>query len=382
MSSAIERAITIEDLRRLAKRRLPRVVFDYIDGAAEREITLRRNSEAFERIVFRPKSAVASAPCTIGATVVGTQFDLPFLLAPVGSSRMFWPKGECVAARCAGDAGTGYILSTLSGCAMEDVAASTHGPKWFQLYIIGGQSVAMRAIERAKAAGFSALVVTIDTPVAGLRERDVRGGAKELVGGNPFKIAPYAGQILSKPSWLAGFLADGGLMKFPNILLDDGPMGYEDAGAALGDSAVDLRDFEWIRRAWNGPLIAKGVHTAEDARRVVDAGADAVVVSNHGGRQLDGVAATIEVLPEVVAAVGGEVDVLLDSGIRRGSDIVKALCLGARAVLVGRAYAYGLGAAGAAGVRRAIEILRDDVARTLNLLGCHDVAELNDSFVR
>lgn len=381
MAAHLANVVTIEDLRRLARRRLPRVVFDYIDGGAEREITLRENSAAFEKIVFRPRSAVASGPCSLQTSVIGQQFDLPFMLAPVGSSRMFFPKGECVAARCAGTAGTGYTLSTLSGSKMEDVRASTNGPAWFQLYIIGGKRVALRAIERAKAAGFNAIVVTIDTPVAGLRERDARNGAKELSTGNPFLMLPHVGQLLSKPAWLAGFLGDGAVMQFPNILLDDGPMPYEDAGRALGDSAVDLSDFGWIKEAWGGPIVAKGVHTAEDARRVVDAGADAVVVSNHGGRQLDGVAATIDVLPEIVEAVGHRVDVLLDSGIRRGSDVVKALCLGAKGVLIGRAYAYGLGAGGEAGVNAAIGILRDGVVRTMNLLGCHDVRELDRSFI-
>jgi L-lactate dehydrogenase (cytochrome) len=381
MTSRIERAVNIEDLRRLARRRLPRVVFDYIDGGADLEVTMRANARAFEQLPFRPKSAVASGPCSIGTTVLGTQLALPFILAPVGSSRMFYPRGECVAARAAGDAGTAYILSTLSGCRMEDVRASTRGPAWYQLYIIGGQRVATSAIARARAAGFNALVVTIDTPVAGLRERDVRNGAKELASARPLAVLPYVSQILARPQWLAGFLSDGGLMQFPNILIDGKAMPYEDAGAALGASAVDLRDFEWIKREWNGPVVAKGVHTAEDARRVVDAGADAVVVSNHGGRQLDGVAATLDVLPEIIDAVGDRVDVLLDSGVRRGSDVVKALALGAKAVLVGRAYAYGLGAGGPAGVERAIEILRSGVIRTLNLLGCHDVKELDASYV-
>jgi L-lactate dehydrogenase (cytochrome) len=187
--------------------------------------------------------------------------------------------------------------------------------------------------------------------------------------------------MLAKPRWLAGFLGDGGLMKFPNIILPDGPMLYADVATALEQSTVTWRDLSWIRDAWKGPIVVKGVHTADDARQAADNGADALVVSNHGGRQLDGVKATIRVLPEVVAAVGGQVEILLDGGIRRGSDVVKALCLGARAVLIGRAYAYGLGAAGEAGVARAIEILRTDVVRTLKLLGCPSVAELDESYV-
>ena len=375
------RVINIADLRRLAKRRLPRAVFDYIDGGADAELTLRENSRAFEDVVLRPRSAVATANCDLSTTVLGSRLSLPFLLAPVGSSRMFYPRGEEVAAQAAGEAGTGYVLSTLSGCRVDDVAKATRGPLWYQLYLVGGHDVARAAIERAKLAGCSALMVTIDTPVAGLRERDVRNGAKELLSASVWTRLPYLTQFLARPRWLAAFLRDGGLMSFPNVVLPEGPMPYADVGAALERSMVSWDDFRWIRQAWPGKIVAKGVHTADDARRAMDAGADAVVVSNHGGRQLDGVAATITVLPEIVAAVDGRIEVLLDSGVRRGSDVVKALCLGARAVLVGRAYAYGLGAAGGAGVSRAIEILKTDIVRTLKLLGVGSTGALDASFV-
>jgi isopentenyl diphosphate isomerase/L-lactate dehydrogenase-like FMN-dependent dehydrogenase len=373
--------VNIEDLRLAARRRLPRVVFDYIDGGAESEITLRENCQAFDRLTFRPRSAVATPPPDLRTTVLGTTLALPFMLAPVGSSRMFYPRGEEVAARAAGAAGTAYALSTLSGCRLEDVKRSTNGPAWYQLYLVGGRDCALATMARARAVGFSALVVTIDTPVAGLRERDVRNGSKELLTRKIWPSLPYLPQMLAHPRWLAGFLGDGGLMKFPNIILPDGPMRYADVATALEQSTVTWRDLGWIRDAWKGPIVVKGVHTEDDARRAVDFGANAIVVSNHGGRQLDGVKATIRVLPEVVSAVRGQVEILLDGGIRRGSDVVKALCLGARAVLIGRAYAYGLGAAGEAGVARAIEILRTDVARTLKLLGCPSVAELDTSYV-
>ena len=375
-------AVNIADLRLAAKKRLPRVVFDYIDGGADAEITLRENSRAFEDVTFRPHSAVATSRCDLSTTVLGTKLDLPILLAPVGSSRMFWPRGEEVAARAAGDNGTTYILSTLSGCHVRDVKGATRGPVWFQLYLVGGRDVAMGGIERAKAAGCSALVVTIDTPVAGMRERDLRNGMKPLLSGKPFAMLPHLGQFLIKPGWLSAYLRDGGLMNFPNIVLPDGPMPYADVGAALEQSMTCWDDLRWIRDAWGGPIVVKGVHTADDARRAIDGGASAVVVSNHGGRQLDGVAATIQVLPEVVAAVDGRVEVLLDGGIRRGGDVVKALCLGARAVLIGRAYAYGLGAAGGPGVARAIDVLRTDIVRTLKLLGIASTAALDESFVQ
>jgi L-lactate dehydrogenase (cytochrome) len=376
------KAINVADLRRAAKRRLPRAVFDYIDGGADAEWTLHENSRIYEDVLFRPLSAVATPACDLRTTVLGQTIDLPFILAPVGSSRMFWPRGEEVAARAAGEAGTIYTLSTLSGCAVRDVKAATRGPVWYQLYIIGGRAVAEAGIERAKSCGCSALVVTIDTPVAGMRERDVRNGVKELVAGAPFAMFPYLFQFLARPRWLAGYLGDGGLMKFPNIVLADGPMPYADVGAALEQAMVSWSDFAWIREAWKGPIIAKGVHTADDARQAIDHGVDAVVVSNHGGRQLDGVAPTLRVLPEVVEAVNGQIEVLLDGGIRRGSDIVKALALGARAVLIGRAYAYGLGAAGGAGVSQVIDILRTDVIRTMKLLGCASVQDLDRSFVQ
>jgi L-lactate dehydrogenase (cytochrome) len=378
---AVSRAVNIADLRRLAKRRLPRVVFDYVDGGAEDEVTLRANCRVFDTITLRPRNAGATPPADLRTTVIGTTFDLPFLLAPIGSTRLVHPHGEAHAARAAGVAGAGYILSTLSGSPLEDVKAAATRPLWYQLYLAGGHDVARAGIARARKAGYSALVVTIDTPVAGMRERDLRNGIKDLLTRNPWSMLPFVPQFLARPRWLVRFIADGGLMDFPNVMLPNGPMAYADVATALEQCAVSWPDFRWIRDAWNGPIVVKGVHTADDARRAVDAGTSAVVVSNHGGRQLDGVAATLRILPEVVAAVGDRTDVLFDGGIRRGSDIVKALCLGARAVLIGRAYVYGLGAAGGPGVTRAIEILRADLLRTLRLLGCASTAELDRSFL-
>ena len=336
----------------------------------------------FDTVTFRPRCAVAVPQCELGTTVLGMPVSMPILLAPVGSSRMFYPRGEEVAARQAGAAGTVYILSTLSGCRLEDVKRATSGPAWYQLYLVGGRDAARAAIARAKAAGFSALVVTIDTPVSGLRERDVRNGTKELLARGPAMLR-HLPQFLARPGWLLDTLGDGGLMKFPNVVPPETgqPFPYADITVALEQTTVTWNDMGWIREAWGGPVVIKGVLTGDDARRAVDEGAAAVVVSNHGARQLDTVSSTLRALPEVVAAVRGQTEVLMDGGIRRGGDVAKAVCLGARAVLVGRAYAYGLGAAGGPGVARAIEILKSDYTRTLRLLGCPGTSDLDGSYV-
>ncbi len=375
------KVVNISDLRLLAKSRLPQMVFDYIDSGADREQTLSQNCSAYNEIFFRPRCAVATPSCDLSISVINQDFKLPFILAPVGSSRMFYPKGEVVAAREAGIAGTGYALSTLSGCRLEEVKEATNCPAWYQLYLLGGKDVALQTIQRAKSAGFSAIVVTIDTPISGLRERDVRNGTKELLSRNPLKMFPYLSQMLIKPCWLTQWLGDGGLMSFPNVELENGPMGYTEIGPALEESVVTWEDLNWIREAWGGKIIVKGVHIGDDARKAIDLGVDAIVVSNHGARQLDSVAPTIRALPEIVEAANGQIDVLLDGGIRRGSDVVKALCLGAKGVLIGRAYAYGLAAAGGPGVARSIEILKTDILRTMKLLGCDSVQKLDKSFI-
>ena len=381
-SVASPRVVSIADFRAIAQRRVPRSVFDYLDGGAEGEVTLRENCRVYDDVTFRPRHAVSFDQCNLRTRVLGFDLALPFLLAPVGYSRLMHPMGEVAAARAAGNAGTAYTLSTISGHKLEDVKAASTGPVFYQLYLMGGRGAAEAVIERARVAGFSALAVTIDTPVSGIRERDHRNGMKELVSGGPFEKLPYLPQILSRPGWLASFLLDGGIPALPNVVIPGkGPMPLVDVAAALAESAVTWSDLTWIREVWRGPIIVKGVLTADDARRAVNEGAAAISVSNHGGRQLDCVPASLRVLPEIVKAVDGQIEVLMDGGIRRGTDIAKALCLGARAVLCGRAYAYGLAAAGEAGVNRAIEILRTDLDRTLRLLGCANVGELNRSYV-
>jgi len=380
---ALTRAVSIEDLRRLARRRLPRVVFDYLDGGAEGETTLRANTAAFERLALQPRYAVPVRDIDLRVRVLDTELPFPALLAPVGYSRLMHPGGEVAAARAAGEAGTIYILSTISGHPLEAVRAASRGPVWYQLYLVGGRAAAEGAIQRARAAGYSALVVTIDTPVAGMRERDYHNGTRELLGSSMLAKLPFLGQMLVRPRWLARFLLDGGVPRLPNVMVPgEGPMRLMDVNAALATTALTWDDFRWIRELWNGPLVVKGILHPDDARRAVDAGAGAVVVSNHGGRQLDGAPATLDVLPGIAAAVRGQAEVLMDGGIRRGADIVKAICLGARAVLVGRAYAYGLAAGGTGGAARALEILRTDVDRTLRLLGCSAIADLQPAYVR
>lgn len=379
---ASPRVVNIEDLRRLARRRLPRAAFDYLDGGAESELTLRENVRAFEEIVFRPRNAVKLAECNLGVKVLGHDLAMPAMLAPVGYSRLLHASGEVAAARAAGEFGTGYILSTISGYKLEEVRGATKGPAWFQLYLLGDRAASENTIERAHSAGFSALVITIDTAVAGMRERDHRNGMAPLLGASPLAKLPYVPDILLHPRWLAAFLADGGVPDLANVMIPgEGPMKLIDVGAALANAAVTWDDLQWIRKVWPGHIIVKGVLTADDAKRAVDSGAAALVVSNHGGRQLDSVSATIRALPEIVRAVDGRIEVLMDGGIRRGGDIVKAMCLGAQAVLIGRAYAYGLAAAGYDGVVRALQILRADLERTLRLLGCESIAALDHSYV-
>jgi len=376
------RVVNVGDLRRAAERRLPRVVFDYVDGGAEGEVTLSENCRAFDEVVFRPRNAVAVSGCDLRTKVLGSELSMPMLLAPVGFTRMLCPRGEITAARAAGKADIGFTLTTISGSPLEEVAVATSGPRWYQLYLVGGRECAEAALERAKKAGFTVLAITIDTGTFGMRERDVRNGAGVLMGRSQFAKIRFLPDLLAHPGWLAGFLRDGGMLELPNVIVPGrGPMPLAETQASLARSVVTWEDLKWLRKAWPGPIVVKGVLIGDDARRALDEGAAGVMVSNHGGRQLDGVAASLRALPEIVKAVGGRAEILMDGGIRRGGDIAKALCLGARAVMIGRAYAYGLGAAGEAGVTRAIEILRADLQRTLALLGCESVAELNRSYV-
>ena len=374
--------VNIADLREAAERRVPKVVFDYLDGGADGEVTLRENCRVFDQVIFRPRQAVKPVECNLATRVLNFDLSFPAVLAPVGYSRVMHPGGEVAAAAAAGEAGTIYTLSTVSGHKLEHVRAASKGPVWFQLYLIGGRESAESALERAKKAGFSALVVTVDTAVAGNRERDVRNGMKQLLGGSIFSRLPFLWQFLERPGWLARYFLDGGRPELENVVISGkGPMPLVGVGDALSRAVVTWEDFGWIREIWKGPILTKGVLSGDDARRAVDEGSAGVVVSNHGARQLDTVSPTLRALPEVVKAIRGRAEVLMDGGIRRGGDIAKALCLGARAVLIGRAYAYGMAAAGQPGVARALEILREDFERTLRLLGCPSATALDSSYI-
>ena len=302
------RVVNIEDLRRLARKRLPRAVFDYVDGGAGDEVTLRENCRAFQEVILRPRHAVALAKCDLRTRVLGHDISFPAILAPIGYSRLLHPDGELAAARAAGELGTAFILSTVSGHKLEKTKAASTGPVWYQLYMMGGREVAEAAIGRARVAGFSALVITIDTAIAGMRERDVRNGVKELLGSSLLAKIPFVPDVLMHPRWLASHSCSMAACRdLENVVTrDTGPHGDDGRGRGAGDAVVTWEDLRWLRKLWPGPLVVKGVLTGEDARRAIDGGADGIVVSNHGGRQLDTVSATLRALPEVVAAVNGQ----------------------------------------------------------------------------
>lgn len=373
---------TFEDARRLARRRLPPAVFDYVDGGADGEATMRANRLAFEAVGFVPRAGVTKGAPDLSTTVLGSPVSMPVLLSPVGYTRLVHPEGDVAGARAAGAAGTVFTLSSMAGHTIEEVAAAGRGPKWFQLYFLGGRVGAEQMIDRAQRAGYEALVVTMDSQIPGNRERDGRHGIKFPITMAPRTMARLALQLVPHPGWLLGFRKGGLGFDIPNAVGTPGgaPLSMGEAIASMTANAPTWEDLAWIRERWTGPILAKGLVTPTDAQRAVAAGVDGIVVSNHGGRQLDGVAASLPALVEVVDAVGHSVEVLVDGGIRRGSDVARALALGARAVMVGRPWVFAL-AAGQPGVERMLELLRTDLDRTLRLLGCPSVAELDRSYV-
>ena len=371
-----------DDFRRLARRRLPRVVYDFVEGGADGEVTLRANHEAFDRVQFTASSLVDVTERDAGVTVLGRRLEVPFILGPAGLARLVHREGELAAARAAASAGTVFVISTASSYSIEEIAAVSDGPLWFQLYLWRSPDVVAQLVDRAAAAGCDALVLTVDVPVIGKRERDLRNGMSI-----PPRIGPaQALEALRRPRWL-WHLASGPPVHFGSLLnLVPPNTGMAGMGAYLDRELTDLSktwdDVAWLRERWDGPLLIKGVISAADARRCVEQGADAVVVSNHGGRQLDGLPAALDVLGEIVEEVDGEAEVILDGGVRRGADLIKARALGASCAMGGRAWFWPLAAGGEEGVARMLEILRGDVERTLALLGRNSYEELDASVLR
>ena len=382
ISRRLARAVNIADLRALAKKRVPRVVFDYVDGGADGEVTLRDSTRIWDQVLFRPRQAVRLASVDLRTEVLGSALDAPMLLAPIGYTRLLHPDTEVGVARAARAKGLGYVLTSFAGSRVEDVAAAA-GPLWYQLYLAGGRAVVEATLARVWLSGCRVLAVTVDTNWPGMRERDVRNGSGALMGPGVLNKVPFLPQLMARPGWLLGFLGDRpDVMHYPNIVIPGkGPAPAADVRTMLADSVADWSDLTWIRAAWPGAIVLKGVLGVEDALRAADEGCAGIVVSNHGGRQLDTCLPTARALPAIARAGGHQMTVLVDGGIRRGSDIAKALCLGARAVLIGRAYAYGFTGAGQAGVERAIDILRADLDRTLRLLGCARARDLDASYI-
>jgi L-lactate dehydrogenase (cytochrome) len=374
---ALARCYSISDLRRLARRRLPAAALGYLEGGGEDEWTMHRNREAFGQVELVPRVLRAVSQPATATTVLGTPMPLPFALSPIGAPRMFHHEGELAVARAARSAGLPYGISTLATQPLEAIADEAQGsPLWFQLYLWGDRSAARKLVAQARAAGYRALLLTVDTSVRSNRERELRHG---IVLPNPELTLRTVVNGARHPAWGWHFLSSPALA-FPN--LSTSGLTSRQRLAEMFDGTVGWPDLDWIRQEWDGPIALKGVLSQDDARRAADEGVDAVIVSNHGGRQQDHVPAALEVLPGIADAVGDRVEVLFDSGIRRGSDIVTALALGARAVLVGRAHLYGLAAAGEAGVRHAIDILAGEVRTTMALCGAATLADLDRSLVR
>jgi isopentenyl diphosphate isomerase/L-lactate dehydrogenase-like FMN-dependent dehydrogenase len=359
---------TYDDIRRIARRRLPRMVFDFVDGGAEGELTVASNRAALDRVEFSPRYLRDVSNRDMSTTVLGHRVALPFLLAPAGLATVVHRDGELAAAKAAGQAGTVFVVSTASGWPLEEIAAVATGPLWFQLYLWRNEQVVADLVDRAAATGCTAIVLTIDVPVVGKRERDLRNGMSL-----PPRIRMRgAVDAARRVRWLRG-LTFGPDITFANLAGFAGDSSVATVGAyvdrELSDPTATWERVAWLRRRWKGALVIKGVMSADDAGEAVRQGADAVYVSNHGGRQLDSVAGSCSVLPEVADAVNGKAEVLVDGGIRRGADVVKARALGATAALGGRPWVLGLAADGEAGVARMLDVMGVDIDRTLALIG-------------
>jgi len=376
----LEKAVNIEDLRQLARRRLPRAIFDFFDGGAEDEVTLRGNRAAFERVRLLPKVLVNVAQVDTKVSLFGTEAALPLAIGPTGGIAAGRPGADLMLARSAKAFGIPYTLATPAGASIERLAEEAGGRRWFQLYVVRDREFREKLVSRAHAAGYEALLVTVDLPVSGKRERDPRNGF----------VTPYrpnwrnSHDVLRKPAWLMDLLRHG-LPRMENF------EGYKfsstkmtDIATAVGremDAAFDWDDLKRLRERWPGRLLLKGVERPDDAERAAALGCDGVIVSNHGGRQLDGAAPTLEALPAVARAVGSRMTVLLDGGVRRGVDILKARALGAQAVLVGRATLFGVMAGGEPGAQRALQILSGELERAMKLCGVRSMAEIGPDLI-
>lgn len=376
------RPVNAHDYQQAARRRLPRMVYEFIEGGAEDEYSLTANRRAWEALTFRPRVLVDVGKIAHTVRVAGQELDIPIILAPTGLSRLAGPEGEHAAATAAHAHGTVSVVSTSSSTSLEEVAAGAASPQWFQLYPWANRDVTTGLIDRARTSGYATLVITVDVPVTGGRERDARVGMTV-----PPRISPVTVlDVMRHPRW-AWNLVTGPKITFANMLaafphLGSGVSTLAEQSSALLNPHNMWEDLAWMREAWDGPVLLKGITTAEDARRAADAGVDGVIVSNHGGRQLDCLPGTAEVLPEVVSAVGESIDVLADGGIRRGTDVVKALALGAKAVLVGRPWLHALAAGGTPAVVDLLGMLTIELDRTLALVGCADLRDLTPDLVR
>jgi L-lactate dehydrogenase (cytochrome) len=380
---ALSRVFNHHDARAQARRVLPRGIADYVDGGAEDEVTLDRNVRQFERFALRPRMGKWVAEPELETTLFGCRLSMPVLTAPCGGMRLVHPDGDLAVARAAAAVGTRHIASAAGGYPLEEIAACG-GEPWFQLYRFFDSRIMEKLVERAATAGYRVLVVTVDTPVGGRRERDYRNGFSLATAVDLRTALRAAPQLAPHPRWTYRFWRDGMPFDIPNTrgVLDDKALALTELSRS-GSAAhcPSWEEIAWIRDQWDGPLVIKGLLTAEDARRAVDTGADGIVVSNHGGRQLDSGLTTTQALPEIRSAVGDSIEVILDSGIRRGSDVIKSLALGAKAVLVGRLPVWGLAIAGQAGVEHGLNLLQSEITRTMRLLGCASVRDLDPSWL-
>jgi len=372
----LTRALTIYDLRDIAKRRTPQAPFDYTDGGADTESSLTRARAAFEKLEFQPKILLNVKDVDLSVQMLGKKMSMPLGIAPTGFTRMMQTEGEYAGACAAADAGIPFTLSTMGTRSIEDVAkAAPTGRNWFQLYMWKDRDRSMALVDRAKASGFDTLVLTVDVPVAGARLRDVRNGMTIP----PSLTSKTILNAIPRPAWWINFLTTDPL-KFASLDSWNGTVA--ELLDSMFDPTVTYEDLKWIRGQWKGNLVVKGIQNVDDAVMSIDAGADAIILSNHGGRQLDRAPVPLHLLPEVIKAVGNKAEVHVDTGIMHGADVVAALASGAKFTWIGRAYLYGLMAGGKPGVDRTLEILRAQITRTMKLLGARTVAELNPDHVR